>query len=182
VPEVDVQVEAEQLTIRQLAALIGVSASTLRAWEAAGLSSPGLDALGRRRYSSSEIERLREITRLRRGTRSSLSRFRLIIQEVHDLNPAPPTGTADAHVASRLKALRVGLQKTVRQVAEETGLSASFISAVENASTRPSVASLQRLTHAYGITIVSLYDETLDRLPRLIRGDAARTMEFGDSG
>ena len=60
------------LGIGEVAKTVGLSPSTLRAWEAAGLSSPQRDAWGRRWYSRSETERVCEIKRLREEQRLSL--------------------------------------------------------------------------------------------------------------
>ncbi len=46
----------------------------------------------------------------------------------------------------------------MRQAAALTGLSASFISGIERGLANPSVAALQKLTAAYGVSIVDLVE------------------------
>jgi transcriptional regulator with XRE-family HTH domain len=182
-PRAAVAKETDSLMIGEVASLLGVSASTLRAWEAAGLTFPERDQHGRRRFSATETARLREIKRLLEEEQFSLSALRhsWLVSDGAD-GARPAAGQADLRIASRLRTLRLRLNLTLRQVAERTGISPSYISQVENGLTRPSVACLQKLTQTYGITVLSLY-ETLDqRPPRLVRRGSGGTIEMGDPG
>ena len=67
-----------------MARAVGISPSTLRVWEAAGLSTPPRDARGRRRYASDETERLREIRRLREELGLSLRDIHRLLRERND--------------------------------------------------------------------------------------------------
>ncbi len=171
------------LGIGAAAKAVGLSPSTLRAWEAAGLSSPRRDDFGRRWYSRADTERLREIQRLRDERGCSL---REIQHEFRDRAPAtstpePPRST-EMRVAQRLRTLRHQLGLTVRQAAERTGLSASYVSSVENGYTRPSVASLLKLSQAYGANILSFYGPSAEPRRRLVRAGAAEVIAMGDPG
>lgn len=171
------------LGIGAAAKAVGLSPSTLRAWEAAGLSSPQRDSFGRRWYTEAETERLREIQRLRDERGSSL---REIQHEFRDRAPAAatsePSRTTEMRVAQRLRTLRHQLGLTVRQAAERTGLSASYVSSVENGYTRPSVASLLKLSQAYGANILSFYGPSPEPRRRLVRAGAAEVIAMGDPG
>src|SRR3954468_13572166 len=121
------------LGIGDMARAVGISPSTLRIWEAAGLSTPARDARGRRRYASGETERLREIRRLREELGLSLRDIHRLLRERNDPIANAHTGNQAGHlVAQRLRALRGTLGLTLRQVAERTGLSASYVNSVEN--------------------------------------------------
>ena len=169
--------------IGAVAKTVGLSPSTLRAWEAAGLSSPQRDAWGRRWYSRAETERLREIKRLRDETGLSL---REINQRFIERDGAAPSAMSPNHnehrVAQRLRGLRNQLGLTVRQVAERTGLSASYVSSVENGYTRPSVSGLLKLSQAYGANILSFYGPSPEPRRRLVRSGAAEVIAMGDPG
>jgi len=171
------------LGIGAAAKAVGLSPSTLRAWEAAGLSSPRRDAYGRRWYSRAETERLREIQRLRDERGCSL---REIQHEFRDRSPEAatpePARTTEMRVAQRLRTLRHQLGLTVRQAAERTALSASYVSSVENGYTRPSVASLLKLSQAYGANILSFYGPSPEPRRRLVRAGAAEVIAMGDPG
>ncbi len=128
--------------------MIGVSPSTLRAWESRGLVAPERSASGYRRYPLAEVERL--------------------ARQVRDIGAAslsasgePDEGrvaaaTAPVSWGSRLREQRQQRNLSLRQAAQLTGLSASYISGIEREQANPSVAALQKLTAAYGINIVEL--------------------------
>jgi DNA-binding transcriptional MerR regulator/mannose-6-phosphate isomerase-like protein (cupin superfamily) len=169
--------------IGAVAEAVGLSPSTLRAWEAAGLSRPSRDGRGRRWYTAAERERLREIRDLR-------EQEGLTLREIHHLlharensvadTPAEPS--AEQRVAQRLRTLRHQLGLTVRQAAERTGLSASYVSSVENGTTRPAVASLLKLSQAYGANILSFYGRSPEPRRRLVRSGEAEAIAMGEPG
>lgn len=175
--------EADVLGIGATASVLGLSPSTLRAWEAIGLSRPRRDERGRRWYSAAERERLREIRELR-------DRDGLSLREIHHLLREREHGAAetavepdhDQRIPRRLRAMRQQLGLTVRQAAERTDLSASYISAVENGYTRPSVASLLKLSQAYGANILSFYDPSPEPRRRLVRSGEAEVIAMGEPG
>lgn len=173
----------EALGIGAAAKAIGLSPSTLRAWEAAGLSTPRRDAFGRRWYAAAERERLREIRSLRDHEGLSL---REIQQRLYERRHAGPQGphepTAEQRVAHRLRSLRHQLGLTVRQAAGRTGLSASYVSSVENGYTQPSVASLLKLSQAYGANILSFYGPSAQPRRRLVQAGQAEVIAMGDPG
>jgi transcriptional regulator with XRE-family HTH domain len=69
----------------------------------------------------------------------------------------------------RLRERRERRGLSLRQVASLTGLSASFISGIERGMANPSVAALQKLTAAYGVSIVDLMEVDLPPRGRLVR-------------
>jgi DNA-binding transcriptional MerR regulator/mannose-6-phosphate isomerase-like protein (cupin superfamily) len=162
---------------------VGLSPSTLRAWEAAGLASPQRDASGRRRFSRSETERLREVKRLRDETGLSLREInQRLTARNGDERAASASNQTEQRVAQRLKSMRGQLGLTVRQVAARTGLSASYVSSVENGYTRPSVAGLLKLSQAYGANILSFYGPSPEPRRRLVRAGAAEVIAMGEPG
>ena len=78
--------------------------------------------------------------------------------------------------------MRSQLGLTVRQVAERTGLSASYVSSVENGYTRPSVSGLLKLSQAYGANILSFYGPSPEPRRRLVRSGEAEVIAMGDPG
>jgi DNA-binding transcriptional MerR regulator/mannose-6-phosphate isomerase-like protein (cupin superfamily) len=173
--------QGEAMTIGMMARMVGISPSALRAWEAAGLASPQRDAWGRRWYPKGEGERLREIRRLRDERRLSLREIHRLLHERDGLGEVS-ADAAEQRVAQRLRALRHQLGLTVRQAAERTGLSASYVSSVENGYTRPTVASLLKLSQAYGANILSFYGPSPEPRRRLVRSGDAEVIAMGDPG
>jgi transcriptional regulator with XRE-family HTH domain len=89
-------------------------------------------------------------------------------------------GSAEAP-GERLRRLRVKAHKTLKEVSEATGLSISFISALERGGSGASVASLRSLAGAYGVTMRELFGADLEQASPLVRGGDRPTMQW-DNG
>ena len=81
----------------------------------------------------------------------------------------------------RLRSLRRELGLSLSSAAARVGVSSSFLSALERNAAGASVATLQRLTHAYGITMLSFFDEPHSR-SRRIRPGERRVLDLPASG
>lgn len=141
--------------------MIGVSASTLRAWEEKGLIAPERSASGYRRYPLAEVERLARQVRDTGGARMPAH------SDVERQGAPSPGNTVSW--GSRLREQRQQRGLSLRQAAHLTGLSASYISGIEREIANPSVAALQKLTAAYGISIVDLVEAPDGERGRLVR-------------
>lgn len=91
-------------------------------------------------------------------------------------------GAADrdpsAHLGTRLRQARLGAGITVRELARQLGVSASFVSQLENGKSQPSVSTLYALAHCLGESIDRLLLEQGPSTAPLTRtGDDARPTE-----
>ena len=141
--------------IGEVARLTGVSQGLLRLWEREGLISPQRTPGGHRFYTAADVERLRQIAHLRRVERLNTAAIR------RELGTADKSGTAEApddeqHVGVHLRALRTSQGRSLADVAERTGLSISFLSAVERGQASISLGNLFKLADAYGTTVPGL--------------------------
>jgi DNA-binding transcriptional MerR regulator len=59
------------MTISDAAAEVGVGAATLREYERLGLLRPARDSVGRRIYTSDDVDRAREVLKQRKAARGS---------------------------------------------------------------------------------------------------------------
>src|SRR5881275_3049857 len=93
-----------------------------------------------------------------------------------------PDVTAEVDVGERLRALRRFRRCTLREIAERSGLSESFLSQVERGRASASIASLRRIADALGVTMADLFEP--DRLPgpRVLKRDARPALSFGVLG
>ncbi len=139
--------------IGEAARRVGVSPSALRLWERQGLVRPRRSDGRYRLYSEDDLDRLRSVRRLRQVDRLNAPGIRRVLPgavvAVHD---------GEHRVDGRLlRALREHQDLSLREAAERSGLSSSFVSALERGTSGASVATLQRLTAAYGTTLADLF-------------------------
>ena len=159
--------------IGEAARRVGVSASALRLWERQGLVRPG--RRGRYRlYSDADVEHLRSIRRLRQVDRLNAPGIRRVLRDA----------VGGAHLAPRLdgrplRRLREDLDLSLRDAAGRTGLSVSFLSALERGTTGASIATLQRVAAAYGTTMVDLFGSPAPTAERLVRAGEATVLRLG---
>jgi len=132
----------------------GVSASALRLWERQGLLRPGRSPAGYRLYSDADLARLRRIRRMRAAQLNAHGILRLLAPGGTPVGSRGADGRLDG---GRLRALRRERGQSLRSAAAGAGLSTSFLSALERNAAGASVATLQRLTQAYGVTMQELF-------------------------
>jgi DNA-binding transcriptional MerR regulator/quercetin dioxygenase-like cupin family protein len=141
--------------IGEAARLTGVSQGLLRVWEREGLISPQRTPGGHRFYAAEDLERLRQIAHLRRVERLNTAAIRRELGTADKAGPAEPPDD-EQHVGVHLRALRMRQGLSLADVAERTGLSISFLSAVERGQASISLGNLFKLADAYGTTVPGL--------------------------
>jgi DNA-binding transcriptional MerR regulator/quercetin dioxygenase-like cupin family protein len=159
--------------IGEAARRVGVSASALRLWERQGLVRP-LRRGRYRLYTDADVEHLRGIRRLRQVERLNAPGIRRVMRD--SLTTAHHDRSVDGRPLRRLREAR-GL--SLRQASEGTGLSVSFISALERGVSGASIATLQRLTAAYGSTMQELFGPTGEAAQRLVRASSRPVLRMG---
>jgi len=157
------------LSISKAARILGVSASSLRNWEAIGLIDP-IRSKGRYRlYSPALLNQAKRIKRLRHVEQLNP---RAILHLMRKKRPGPRVRPASSNrsegIAARLRRLRLQQKLTLTAAARTVGISASLLSAVERGQANPSVATLQKLTHLYGTNVLSFFGDG-DGGRRLVR-------------
>lgn len=60
-------------------------------------------------------------------------------------------------LGTKLKEIRRGQGVTLQQIADQTGLSKSFVSQIETGSANPSIASLKKITDVLGVPLAALF-------------------------
>lgn len=157
---------------------IGVSASALRQWERQGLVRPIRSRSGYRLYSEIDLDRLRRIRRLRHERLNAPGILRVLSGTPPRRGDPATDGRLDA---GRLRAFRLERGLSLRSAAGRARLSVSHLSALERNASSASVATLQRLTHAYGITMLDLF-APLRRRGRSVRRTQRAALELDASG
>lgn len=161
------------LRIGDAAQMLGVSPSVLRLWERQGLIRPSRTRAGYRVYSQADLEVLDRIQRMRAVDRVNAPGILRILEGTRE--PADDGATTRGE---RLRRLRHEASLSLRAAGALSGLSAGFISALERGASGASVATLQRLTAAYGATLQELFAG----LPtgRVVRPHERAVLELAD--
>jgi transcriptional regulator with XRE-family HTH domain len=88
-----------------------------------------------------------------------------------------------SEVGGRLRTIRTRRRATLREVADRAGLSESFLSQVERGVASPSVASLQRIAGALGVSVADLFEPDGDRVrPRVLPKESRPSLALGARG
>jgi DNA-binding transcriptional MerR regulator/quercetin dioxygenase-like cupin family protein len=154
--------------ISEAARQVGVSPSALRQWERQGLVRPMRTSAGYRLYSDDDVSRLHRVRQLR---------------EVDGVNPPGIRRVLDGHAGTangegrRLREARRRSRLSLRDASERSGLSEGFISALERGATGASVSTMQRLTSAYGTTLLDLLGSDASG-GRVVRRDARPALQL----
>jgi transcriptional regulator with XRE-family HTH domain len=152
--------ERDGLYIQQVAAMLGLSDSVLRRWEGAGIVAPARTNSNFRIYSGADVARLRRARELIRGEGLNVAGAVRALDEEMPGGAGRDEGgnghSSRGSVGMRLRALRQRSGKSLRELAVASGLSASYISAVERSLSNPSVASLQKLCAALDSNLVEV--------------------------
>lgn len=164
------------LRIGTVARMIGMSASSLRLWERQGLVRPRRARNGYRLYSQDDVDRLRHVRHMRTQRVNAPGIRRLI-----NLPSAPETDGERTPDGARIRRLRLQRGMSLREASRRSGVSVSFLSAVERGTTGASVATLQRLTRAYGVTMLDLFDPS-PGIGRRVRPAERPVLDLDDAG
>lgn len=97
-----------------------------------------------------------------------------------DVTPEPMN--QQEFVGAQLRALRGARRLSLGEVARETGISASFLSLVENGRSDITIGRLTRLVDYYGISIADLLPATGNSDPDVVRADETRQLHSPEEG
>lgn len=159
----------------QTARILAISPSTLRLWENVGLVTPARSAGRYRLYTPELLEILRRIKYLRDVKKLNVPGIKQALAEalpakVHAETKATP------NIGEKLRRLRKRRGLTVTKAARLAQVSAGFLSAIELQHANPSVATLYKLSAAYGATVLELYDLPVN-LNRVIRARSRKSLK-----
>ncbi len=83
----------------------------------------------------------------------------------------------ELQLGPRIRALRQARKVTLRELAEEAGVTESFLSQVEREVTSPSIASVQRIARALDLGIAELFADD-QPLGRVVRREDRRRISY----
>jgi DNA-binding transcriptional MerR regulator len=160
--------------IGEAARRVGVSASALRLWERQGLVRPA--RRGRYRlYSDADLDHLRRVRRMREVDRLNAPGIRRVMRDAL-------ATSHDRRLDGRpLRRLRQAAGLSLRQAGERTGLSVSFLSALERGVSGASISTLQRVAAAYGTTLQELFGPVGRSSERFVPASERPTLRLGET-
>lgn len=140
------------LTIAEAATLVGVSPGTLRLWESQGLIAPARDGAGRRVFDDAEVDRLRKVAWWRKVRGLNAPAIRRVLEDDDYASiPGRRVSAAEREAdepALPIRVLRTRAGLTLREMSGRSGLSVSFLSAIERGVGQASPTALARIRAA----------------------------------
>lgn len=141
--------------IAEVAEQVGVSPATLRAWERQRLIAPLRSGGGYRLFRGADLERVRQVARLRQDEGLNPAGIRRVLGE--DAPREPSSRRADdTPIGPHLRRLRKERALTLAQVAHGIGSSVSVLSSAERERAGISIPMLTRLLAFYGTTLADV--------------------------
>src|SRR5688572_15276795 len=98
-------------------------------------------------------------------------------RDAADRDPEDTDIATELQLGGRIRALRQARRLTLRDVAERSGVTESFLSQVERDVTSPSIATVQRIARALDMSIAQLFAEE-PQTGRVVRREARRRVEY----
>jgi transcriptional regulator with XRE-family HTH domain len=93
-----------------------------------------------------------------------------------------PDAAAEVDVGERLRDIRRLRRATLKTISDRAGVSESFLSQVERGRASASIASLQRIAAALGVSVADLFEPGGTVAPRVLRQAERPSLAFGILG
>ena len=165
------------LRISEVAKIVGISPSILRAWENLGLVSPSRTQSKYRLYSPLDVRVLKRAQFLRRARGMNAPAIVHLLKTQGMLSAAMSKPKAKS-IGPRLRRLRMQRLLSLGHVARAVGVSIGFLSAIEREQMSASIATLRRLARFYQINILSLFDPS-EANPGRVRPSERKVLDAG---
>ena len=169
--------------IAEVARMAGVSASTLRLWEAQGLIEPIRTPSGQRVFDPVLVKKVQTIAWLRseRGLNPAAIREALA-KDAFDAAEEVAEQSGDVAIGLKVRRLRQDQGRTLDMVSQATGLPISLLSTFERTSVGLSFTALHALASHLGTTVGVLSGQHRDGSESLIRDGQWKTWPKTSSG
>ena len=168
--------------ISEVARLLGVSPSTLRMWERAGLVAPQRSDGKYRLYTPDDLKRLRRIKFLKATKQLNVGGVKHVLAQERADGGVPPAASKTnaaappAAIGTKLRSLRAARGLTLKDAAASIGISVGFLSSLERARVDASIATLQKLARAYDTNFLSFFDDS-ETPSKLVRPAERKVIE-----
>jgi DNA-binding transcriptional MerR regulator/quercetin dioxygenase-like cupin family protein len=164
------------LKIGDVARMVGVSPSAIRAWENLGLTRPQRTESKYRLYSADDVKLLKRARYLRRVRGLNAPAIVQLLKRDGLLKASRDNGAGA--LGARLRKLRVKEGLGLAPVAKATGISVGFLSAIERSQMSASVGTLRKLAKYYRTNILDFFDAADSSSP-LVSPHKRKVLEAG---
>lgn len=173
--------------IGDAARIIGVTPTTLRNWEKAGLIQLSPHEGKNRLYTQANIEQLSRIKYLISVKGFNIAGLREHLESLGELDIPESIGARYENPAimlgQKLRLLRTTRGLTLEDVSAVAGLSSSYLSRIESGQVNVSITTLQRLATFYGTTLLHFFDEDNGGSETLlVRAGAGKLLQTDENG
>jgi DNA-binding transcriptional MerR regulator/mannose-6-phosphate isomerase-like protein (cupin superfamily) len=151
------------LKIGDVAKLVGISPSAIRAWESLGLARPQRTESKYRLYTREDVKLLKRARYLRKVRGLNAPAIVQLLKRQGAVR-APKDGTSSA-IGARLRQLRTKRGLSLAAVAQDIGVSVGFLSAIERSHMSASITTLRKLAQFYKSNILEFFDPSESHSP-----------------
>jgi len=168
-------VTSKGLKIGTVARGLGISTSTIRAWEKIGLARSVRMENNYRMYTEDDVRMLRRALHLRRALGHNAPAIVHQLRQEGLLNSSPVSNSSPR---SRLRKLRLQRRESLKQVPSAVNISIGVLSRLERSQATASIALMRKLAQYYGLNILDFFNP-LDAHGPLVRPRDRKTLEAG---
>lgn len=146
-------------SIKEVAKLLDISATTLRNWEKSGLINPYREENKYRVYFPEDVEYLKKVKQYSIENKMNISAIKSMLKSEisHSQQYQAKEFSSREILGEKWKQLRLQKKLSIREVAQATGIAPSTISKIENAKTKISLAILEKLSNFYNENLLYFY-------------------------
>jgi DNA-binding transcriptional MerR regulator/quercetin dioxygenase-like cupin family protein len=165
--------------ISDVAKDVGVTPGTLRQWEQYGVLTPVREPSGHRTYTTEQLNKARDIARLRSLGGLSLSeiKFRLNAAERDNTSSILLTERELLTAGEQIRRMRLKRGLSIQNLAEKLKVSASTISTFERTSKGVGVKLMRALADYFGVTVTQLTTSAQPRRTGPVRKHEGQRIE-----
>ncbi len=170
------------LKIGDVATLVGISATMIRAWERVGLIRPVRTSSQYRLYTSDDVKVLKRARYLRRERGLNAPAIVELLRRKggipFQMEPPPSSNGSPGQLGPTLRRLRTERNLSLADVGEKIGISVGFLSALERSQMTASVATLRKLARFFQINILDLFQPS-ETNPKVVRAADRKVLPGG---
>ncbi len=175
--------------INEVAKQVGVVPATIRNWERSGLINVRRTPSGYRIFDLNDIEYLKKIKQKSKDENIGINGIRLLSQDsqasamaMRNQDRSQREQPVSPHLLSpKWKEYRLSRGYSLEDVASLVGISASYLSKIENQQANVSYELLEKLAKFYGQNILYYYKESSSP-SHMVRRGTAETFQIGIEG